>query len=215
MTRGQLVDAVQLRCFAGQNLWETNIQTIINTVVTEIARGTYMDQGVLKIHYWNDLKNLNQQTLAAAAWTLDFTNNRAIKKVRIANSDNDYTTLREKSLEEFRVDHPYPEESGGRPSYFTMLGDQMLFDCKADEAYTVKTDRYVWPTDMSADSNTPTITNIDDVIIAKSCAEVFAAKQEHDLGPGWFVRGNELYAQAIHADASKRFADGPVQFTPR
>jgi len=217
MTYAQLVTAVQLRCFAGQNTWATNIKIILNMLVSDIARGVYTKgDGRVLIHYWNDLKDLNTQTLAIDGTSITLTNNRSVLKVRIADVDNSYTTLRERSIEQTDISSPYPAQTANRPSFYSMWGDTMLFDTKADQAYTVYARRYIWPTDMVADASTPTITGIDDVIIAKTCADVFASRQGEDSGEAvyWSRKGDELYLKAVEADASKQFIDGPVAFVP-
>lgn len=217
MTYSELVTAVQLRCFASQNTWATHIKIFLNMVVSDIARGVYTKgDGRVLIHYWSDLQEVASSTLAIDGTSITLTNNRAVLKVRIADVDDSYTTLRERSIEQTDISSPYPAQTANRPSFYSMWGDTMLFDTKADQAYTVYTRRYIWPTDMSADSSTPTITGIDDVIYTRTCAEVFASRQGEDSGEAvyWSRKGDELYLKAVEADASKQFIDGPIQFVP-
>jgi hypothetical protein len=217
LTRDDLVDAVQLRAFAGQNLLETNIQTELNAVVTAISRGIYTDErGARKVHYWNDLKAETDTSLAIDAWYIDLTNNRAVQKVRLADSDSYYTTLTERSIERADIATPYPATTAGRPALYSMWGDRMIFDVKAVAAYTVWTRRYLWPTDMSAGTSTPTITNIDDVIIARVTGNIMAMRQGQDAAEAvyWINEGQRLYIEAIMADANKQAVDGPIQFRP-
>lgn len=217
LTRDELVAAVQLRCFAGATTWTTQIQTELNAVVQAIARGVWTDErGQTRVHYWNDLKSLDDDTLAIDAWYIDLTNNRAVLKVRIADADNVYNSLVERSIETHDIASPYPEETASRPSFYTMWGDRMIFDVKADQAYTVWTRRYIWPTDMSAASSTPTITGIDDAIIARTAANIFAMRQGEDAGEAvyWLREGQRLFTEAVIADANKQTVDGPIQFRP-
>lgn len=168
-----------------------------DSVITEALNSAVKDLAVLAD--WPDLETLDSsKSLAAAAYSITMpTSIRKVDKVRLKDASNNWYEVKYVGKSYFT--EMYPEgvpTVTGQPSHCYKEAGTLYFDKLADVTYTVYIDGYKYPTDMSAGGDSPSIDNVDDILIAQATGYVFASLKQTDIAAFWF--------QVAGAKADKR-----------
>jgi hypothetical protein len=107
---------------------------------------------------------------------------RKVERVTIKDASSNYWTPDLIGKDEFRAMWPevIPQTSG--PSSECFIENRTIyFSHKADVAYTIYLDGVKYTTDMSGDSDTPTLTGMDDILIAQATGYLYAHLKQPDM----------------------------------
>lgn len=119
---------------------------------------------------------------------------RKVERVVIKDSSDNYYNVRILGRKTFRSIWPeiVPATSGPSTECF-IEGRTIYFSHKADKAYTVYIDGTTYTTDMSEDSDTPSITGIDDALVAQATAYMYMhLKQQQEAGMWFQIAQSEI-----------------------
>jgi len=181
---------------------DTLIRTLLNLIVKDLTTS----------HNWRDLQDLdNSQTLAADAYKITVPS--TIQKVEFAkllDSDDNWYEVDVLPLKDFRnledgSGTPVPEDTAALPTHAHLLGYEFTFNKKADQAYTVYVDNYLWPTDLVADGDYPSITNVDPVLIAYGTAWLYQHRKQPQTAQVWFAMADMFYKNITNEDHGAKF----------
>lgn len=114
--------------------YETQINTLIDAAVEDISYK----------YNFNALRGMAEATLAADAYYVsaptDF--KESIMTFWLLSSTGESGKIRWRGEKWYHERFQYPDYSDrgtGTPKYFTKIGDYLYFNCKADQAYTIRT----------------------------------------------------------------------------
>lgn len=166
------------------------IDTIINSAVSHIARRWR----------WNDLMDVDSSlSLASPNYMVTLPSTvRLVEKVKLKDSSGDYYTVYIRDRQTFRdlYSKVVPTDSGTPVDCFIM-GRKIYFDRKADATYTVYLDVHKYPVEMTADGNSPSISGIDELIVATSTARLYLHLKQPEAAASWMALADTIAQDSL------------------
>jgi hypothetical protein len=111
---------------------------------------------------------------------------RLIERVTLKYGSNYYNvTINDRETVRDLYSKIVPTDSG-TPADCFIAGRTIYFDRLADQSYTVYLDGVIYPTDMSGDSDTPSIYGIDELIVAMATSRLYMHLKQPQGAQEWF-----------------------------
>lgn len=165
--------------FGGRTDKNTQIDLFLNMAVTDASVA----------HDFNDLWTTDGSGALAVT---DYTEAlpatiRKVEAVFIKDASNNYWNPKIVGRTSFREMWPeiIPSDSGPSSECF-IAGRTIYFSHKADVAYTIYIDGYKYPTEMTADGNSPSISGIDDFLVAQATGYLYMHLKQMEEAMSWF-----------------------------
>jgi len=185
---------------------QTALGNTDTTIATNITR--WLNWSVLSMARrfdWSALISLNTATYDTVVGTATVSLASTVKKiydVRYVDTTDDSNCRQLIYRPTFLADTltPYPPgDATGVPYYYWVVGSTMYLYPIPDAAKDLYIVMHSWPTDMSADSSSPSISNADDAIVAGAMARGFLSLPQldgADLVKVWDQKFSQLTLEA-------------------
>jgi len=195
MTRDELVSRVASDI--GRTDKDSDIQDYLNWALKELAR----------VHRWKDLEVYDTTTLDTVADQKRYQLPSDLHILVDLILEDDDNSRRLVAVHPRRFDDiiPYPESDiTGRPKWYVQYGNYVELYPIPDDAYNLHIRYYKFPSEMTSDSDTPDITNVDDVLCAYAAYLACVALNEPDeIVNQWKNEYMRRLSLAIAADKRK------------
>jgi len=149
--------------------------------------------------------------LAAAAYRITVpTTIQKIEFVNLLDSDSNWREVVPLPLQDFRKledgsGTPVPDNVSQLPTHAHLLGNVLTFNRRADKAYNVHLDVFLWPTDMDDDADYPSITVADPIIITYATAWLYQHRKQTQTAQTWFGMADMFYKNITNEDHGVKF----------
>lgn len=202
MNFGALVDEVQANLANTDSSVEAQIKNWINWAVRRMVR----------LYDWSDLVSLNTTSYdtVVSAQTVSLASTvKKIYDVRYVDTADDAKCRQlvyRPAWFQNKI-RPYPAgDATNTPKYYWVVGSTLYLNPIPDAAKDLYILLHSWSTDMSADANSPSLTNVDDVIVAGAVYRAYMSLPQLDaaeMAPQWKREFDELALEANLIDRKK------------
>lgn len=155
-------------------------------------------------HNWRDLYIEKETTLTADTYRYSLPSDMKVcMGMRIIDGSSS-RTLHEKTKTWLNWREPYPAtRSSGKPTYYCIDGNYFELYPPPDSAYTLYINYVYWPVEMSEDSDTPSVDDLDDALIAYAASDLYAMIEMNEQSDWWRERYDKMLKEAKAVDMSR------------
>lgn len=168
-----------------------------DAVITDALNQSLIDAA--EFADFRDLKDTKNSTMTINTNYHSFSSTiRKVESVSLKDSSSNYHNVEIVGKSLFR--NLFPDiipSNTGIPTHCYIEGYYLYFDKKAQEAYEVYVDGYLYPNAMSLTTDSPDIVGIDSFLIAQATAYVFASLKQFDSAQFWFAVANEKLRRKV------------------